>query len=263
MKNPSLFALFAIVIPLGGACAARAAEAAPQPWAADSARLTELRQKGDAAAKAGSLKGMDAWREYITAMDAAAAAHPSEDMVSCAAGYLARVRGSDPAREKDVLQHFAQSPNRSIREMAASWLERLARPLDLVFTAADGRLVDLKTLRGRVVLLDFWATWCGPCKAELPNVIANYRKYHDMGFEIVGISLDRADARQQLVDFVQSHGMPWPQYYDGKGWKNDIATAFAIQVIPAMFLIDQRGMIASTSVAGDRLEPEIRRLLKL
>src|SRR5205085_2372918 len=105
-------------------------------------------------------------------------------------------------------------------------------PFTLKFTALDGRAIELMALRGKVVLLDFWATWCTPCIAELPKLKEVYARYHDRGFELIGISLDRAEDRQKLVDFIARENLSWPQHFDGKLWQNEVARQYAINAAP-------------------------------
>jgi thiol-disulfide isomerase/thioredoxin len=114
-----------------------------------------------------------------------------------------------------------------------------AKTFDLSFTAVDGKTVDFTKLRGKVVLLDFWATWCAPCRAEIPNIVKVYNKYHSKGFEVVGISLDQD--KNAMMEFADIHGMMWPQYFDGQGWDNEISSSLGIDQIPAMFLIGKDG----------------------
>jgi thiol-disulfide isomerase/thioredoxin len=105
----------------------------------------------------------------------------------------------------------------------------------------DEKPLSLANYKGKVVLIDFWATWCGPCVAELPNVIKAYNKYHDKGFEIVGVSLD--SEKEKLVAFIKENKMPWPQYFDGKGWESKLGTKYGINSIPATYLVDKEGKI--------------------
>jgi peroxiredoxin len=124
-----------------------------------------------------------------------------------------------------------------------------------------GKELALTSYRGKVVLVDFWATWCGPCVAELPNVVAAYKKYHDAGFEVVGISLDRAGDREKLVQFTKDHGMPWRQIFDGKYWESKLAVKYGIHSIPATYLLDAEGKIAAKNLRGPALEQALAKML--
>ena len=123
----------------------------------------------------------------------------------------------------------------------------------------DGKPLSLSQYKGKVVLVDFWATWCGPCVAELPNVIAAYKKYHDKGFEIVGISLDRKE--DALKTFIKEKEMTWPQYFDGKAWQSKMAEKYGINSIPATYLLDGEGKIIAKDLRGDDLETELAKAL--
>lgn len=111
--------------------------------------------------------------------------------------------------------------------------------LEFEAEATDGTKIKFpSSYKGKLVMIDFWATWCGPCIAELPNVTKAYEQFHSRGFEILGISLDQENKLDVLNKFCGDHSMPWRQVYDGKYWDARIAKMYGIQAIPAVLLVD-------------------------
>jgi thiol-disulfide isomerase/thioredoxin len=168
----------------------------------------------------------------------------------------------DPAKAEELLKELAADSNQRVARRAKAKLEQrelTKKPVELKYTAVDGKEVDLTKLRGKVVLVDFWATWCGPCRAEVPNVVAAYKKYQAKGFEVVGVSLDQD--KDEMLKYTKEQGMTWPQHFDGKGWQNEVSSKYGIQSIPAMWLVDKKGMIRSTEARGEQLTTLLEKLL--
>ncbi len=122
----------------------------------------------------------------------------------------------------------------------------------------SGKAVQLSDYRGKYVLLDFWASWCGPCRAENPNVLDNYEKYHSKGLEILGVSLDHA--KDAWVKAIKDDGLTWEHVSDLKGWKNAVAKEYNIRAVPSNFLIDKDGKIIAKNLRGEELTQKLQEI---
>jgi thiol-disulfide isomerase/thioredoxin len=162
---------------------------------------------------------------------------------------------------------FEKSGNERIRGLAKGFEGKLrfmslpGNPMEISGTLLDGNKFDPATLAGKVVLVDFWATWCGPCVAEIPNMLAEYEKYHDKGFEIVGISLDQD--RDALVKFVADRKLPWPVLHEQEAeGSHPLAEFYGINGIPQFVLIGRDGNVITLDVRGEKLGQRLAELFK-
>jgi thiol-disulfide isomerase/thioredoxin len=171
---------------------------------------------------------------------------------------LSSAERARPIVEEILKSEIANPDTRATATVLKRKLDRIGKALNVQFTAIDGRTVNLAEMKGKVVLVDFWATWCGPCVRELPNVLAAYSKLNPKGFEIVGISSD--DDLDELKQFVGRNKMPWAQYFEATGRGNRFAVEYEISGIPTMWLVDKKGNLREINARGD-LEKRVEKLL--
>jgi peroxiredoxin len=167
----------------------------------------------------------------------------------------------------DLAEHHGTPQLKEVAERMRGTARRVSlpgNPMQIDANLLDGKAFDWASYRGKVVLVDFWATWCGPCIGELPNVKENYKKYHEMGFDVVGISLDQS--KEKLEAFIEKEELPWAQLYDeeiqkGKGWNHPVAQFYGISAIPAAILVDKDGKVVSMNARGPELSKQLEKLL--
>ncbi len=123
------------------------------------------------------------------------------------------------------------------------------------FSARDtsGNMVSLSSLKGKYLLLDFWASWCGPCRNENPNVVKAYQKFKDKNFEILGVSLDDEHAKEKWLKAIKDDQLTWVQVSDLKGWQSEVAELYHVRGIPQNFLLNPEGVIIATDLRGEKL----------
>ncbi len=178
---------------------------------------------------------------------------------------LARSSGTPDERRalcRRIVEQYPESRTAELAKGSLRLLDAVGKPFELEFTdAIDGSTVSIERLKGKVVVVDFWATWCGPCVAEMPEMKRLYAKYKGKGVEFIGVSLDQKDGGlDKLKAFVEREGITWPQYYQGDGWDSRFSSSWGITLIPSVFVVDQRGRVHSVEARG-MLESMIPELL--
>ena len=185
------------------------------------------------------------------------------------AGALEQIPGGNPAAVKAIETFgpiMASSTNPRIQQLAEGFAGKLrllglpGKPMEIKGDLLDGTKFDQAKLTGKVLLVDFWATWCGPCVAEIPNMLAEYEKYHDKGFEVEGISLD--EERADVEKFVVENKIPWPIIFAGKGWQDPVAQFYGISGIPQLVLIGRDGNVITRDIRGEKLGERLAELFK-
>ena len=121
----------------------------------------------------------------------------------------------------------------------------------------EGNPVSLSDFQGKYVLLDFWASWCGPCRQENPNLVKAYAAYNDKGFEILGVSLDNKDGKEAWVNAIEKDGLTWTQVSDLNSWNNEVARMYGVRAVPQSYLIDPEGVIVAQNLRGEALEEKL------
>lgn len=132
-----------------------------------------------------------------------------------------------------------------------------------LFQQADtsGKMISLKDLRGKYVLIDFWASWCGPCREENPNVVKAYEQFKDKNFTVLGVSLDKAEKRDAWIKAIKDDGLTWYHVSDLKFWSNAVAQLYSVRSVPQNFLIDPKGKIVGANLRGEALQQKLQELI--
>ncbi len=269
-----------IFLTLFGFLLASMSAASAQPMADVTAQLKTLVEKTNTKIQQGQTTEAGLADE-LKAFDALLAAHSSQKtdavaqvLLMKAALYLQIIQdmdratalfeqltkefpGTRPAHEAAQMLVGMESQREQLKIQAA--LKIGAKFPDFDVKDLTGAPLSVARFKGKAVLIDFWATWCGPCIAELPAVLAAYSRYKDKGFEIIGISLDRDEAT--LKRFITDRKMTWPQYFDGQEWQSPLAAKYGVNAIPATYLLDGEGRIVAKNLRGPALEQELARLL--
>jgi peroxiredoxin len=132
---------------------------------------------------------------------------------------------------------------------------------DFTGQTPEGKTLSLNDIKGKVTIIDFWASWCGPCRHENPNVVRMYNKYHNKGLEIIGVSLDREGQKDRWIKAIADDELTWHHVSNLQFWQDPIAKLYHVRSIPATFILDENGNIVATNLRGQDLENKVAELL--
>jgi peroxiredoxin len=200
---------------------------------------------------------LDLQRDYIFLKDFAdkvAQQMPNSTPAKHFVEFMSRVKNDDLDKNRKGGQNQSQAGNGNVG------LEIGNIAPDFTLKTPDDKSVSLTSLRGKVVLIDFWAAWCRPCRMENPNVVKAYQTYRAKGFDILGVSLD--EDKEKWMKAIAQDKLTWTQVSDLKGWESDVARLYGVNGIPMNFLLDKDGKIIAKNLRGTQLEQTLDKVLK-